>query len=833
MSVLEWSRVYLDASWHVFPVEPRGKRPLKGLENGKDHATTDEKMVHAWFASRHDDPNIGISCAPSQIVVVDVDLPKAKNKHTDGRLELAALVEELGELPTTPTQDTGSGGVQYFFRAPAGVPLIGKAGRAIDIIANGYVVAPPSVHPDGGTYQWRSGYGPDEIAIAELPRAWVEYLRQPEPSAARAPSSPAHGEDFYEALASLDQRRVLECLSGTSLVNGERFAFKPTRAGKYNLFVDRGDGFEGTSNFIAADGTIGARRSGGKDGGPTVASWLRWYGHDDKRIRHELPGLVHELERFKVGARPPKREPELPSPSGGDAPRSGSGHGDQNDPRPRIVISTNKPEIVDAAERALRQMGGVYVRSGQLVRVVRDRGASDWLKRPDGAPVIVSILPAHLEELLCRAATWISIKDGIPHETSAPAWAVAMLAARNEWNLPHLEGLSDAPVFRADGTILDEPGYDGQTRIIFDSRGAVFPPVPLSPTQADARRAFEELVEPFSEFPFVDSKCDRAATAALILSCIARAAIDGPVPMFSSQAPTPGSGKGLLVDAVATIVTGRRAPLMPPTDNEDETRKRLLAVAVESPTMIVIDNVEGSIGSPALAMALTAGEVRDRLLGMTKIVTASLRAIWCITGNNIQLKGDLGRRVVPIDLDPKVEHPEDRTFKRGNLLACVAARRPQLVAAALTILRAFVVAGRPSHGLPPKGSFEQWDRLIRGAIIFAGGGDPLGGVQRIRDASDADLDQLRALLVAWHDMFGSMATTVSEAIKKTGGSGELHEAMGAYCRGGKPDARQLGFVLRKVKGRVVGGLRFERHSEDRDGVARWVVVVNVREEALR
>jgi hypothetical protein len=96
--------------------------------------------------------------------------------------------------------------------------------------------------------------------------------------------------------------------------------------------------------------------------------------------------------------------------------------------------------------------------------------------------------------------------------------------------------------------------------------------------------------------------------------------------------------------------------------------------------------------------------------------------------------------VVPIDLDPKVEHPEDRKFKRADLIGYVQENRPRLVAAALTVLRAFVVAGWPAHGQPPKGSFEAWDQLVRSAIIWAGGADPLG----LRSSPGADRPRRRA-----------------------------------------------------------------------------------------
>ena len=500
---------------------------------------------------------------------------------------------------------------------------------------------------------------------------------------------------------------------------------------------------------------------------------------------------------------------------------------DGSDPRPVVRLSPDQAAVADAAESALALRGGVYVRGLKLVHIVRDRGSSDWLIRPDGSPMIVRIERDHLMDLLSRSAIWVSsraLKDGTTKEfeTSPPVWLAARILARGQWKFPQLESISDAPVFRSDGSIHETPGYDDHTRVIFDPCGVTFPSVPTTPSHAQATKAFADLLEPFSEFPFV-ADTDRATVGAMILSVIGRNAIAGCVPMFIAQAPTPGSGKGLLVDAVATIATGRRAPLMAPTDEDEETRKRLMSIAIESPAMVVIDNVEGPLGSPSLAMALTAGIVRDRLLGTMETVTASLRPVWCVTGNNVQLKGDLGRRVIPIDLDPQVEHPEDRTFARGNLLGYVSSQRPRLVAAALTVLRAYVVAESPVHGLTAKGSFEEWDHLIRGAVIWSCGADPLGGIARIREKSDDDLEKIRALLTAWHLSMGALPMTVADAIRHAETAPDLKDALASYCRGGRPDSRQLGYVLRKICGRVVNGLVMRKSSMNRDSITKWAI----------
>ncbi len=490
---------------------------------------------------------------------------------------------------------------------------------------------------------------------------------------------------------------------------------------------------------------------------------------------------------------------------------------------PTIVVTTDQKAVVDAAEGALVQRGGIYVRGRRLVHVIHDKSSTDWLARPEGMPVVTELAAATLREILGACARWVKLDTkGVPSPVMVPLWAVETLMSRGEWSLSAIEGITDTPVFRPDGSILDVPGYDRATRLIYDPTGTEYPEIPSEPTKQDAQRAYRALLDPFVDVCYVGDS-DRAATVALILSMIGRAAINGQVPMFGATAPTPGSGKGLVMELVSLITTGRTPALMSHTDNDDETRKRLLALAIEAPSFVVIDNVEGQLGSPSLAMALTTGEIRDRVLGKTQTITASLRAVWGYTGCNVVLRGDLGRRVVPIGLDPKVEHPEDRKdWVYPDIRTHVRAIRPSLVVAALTLLRAYVVAGRPAHAKPRKGSFEPWDDLVRGAIVWAAGVDPLDGVQRIRDDGDSDLEDLRALLSTWYTTHGSTPKTARELVGDTC----MRDALGAFKSARVPelDSTALGYVLRRLKDRIAAGLRLEKAGETRKDATTWRVV---------
>jgi putative DNA primase/helicase len=378
---------------------------------------------------------------------------------------------------------------------------------------------------------------------------------------------------------------------------------------------------------------------------------------------------------------------------------------------------------------------------------------------------------------------------------------------------------------RPDGSILSERGYDIPTGILMQP-SAVFPPVPVNPTQMEVMESGKALLEPISDFPFRGAS-DRAAAIAAILSLVARPAIDGPIPMFAFRAPAPGTGKSLLADVISMIGTGRHPSHMAQPDDDVELRKLILTIAMQGLPLLVIDNAAGKIGSPALSAALTSSSWQDRILGSNKVIDAPLRCVWLVTGNNITFKGDLARRVVASDLDAGLEHPEDRpeeTFSHYPLIEWVATERPRLVSAVLTLLRGFHMAGRPKHGAPQKGSFESWDSLVRGCLIWSGIGDPDEGKERIRSEDDSDTIPLAELFRQLKAASLGFPFTTAEIIEKAKSDSGLESALMEAVNRPKLDARGLGYVLRNCKDRIVEGLRVCVSKSDGGRSAnKWIV----------
>lgn len=154
---------YAEQGWPVFPLAVREKIPLLRGGNGVKAATTDADQIIRWWTD-HPDANIGLATGgPTGLYVVDVD-------GEDGEAALA----RYGALPLVPESTTGKGR-HLLFTLPHGRNTAGKLGPKIDTRGEGgYIVAPPSIHPDGRRYAWKV---PPHKAIPQpLPAAMEDAL---------------------------------------------------------------------------------------------------------------------------------------------------------------------------------------------------------------------------------------------------------------------------------------------------------------------------------------------------------------------------------------------------------------------------------------------------------------------------------------------------------------------------------------------------------------------------------------------------------------------------------------------------------------------------------
>jgi hypothetical protein len=150
-----------------------GKHPR--ISNWPGQATTALSVIQDWW-SRWPEANVGlVTGRPSGIVVLDID-----PRH-DGHLTLGELESRFGELPATIEAQTGGGGRHLVFKHPGGrLPnSAGLLGPGLDVRGDGgYIVAPPSIHVSGRSYEWDTERHPARVVPASLPQWLLDKLAQ-------------------------------------------------------------------------------------------------------------------------------------------------------------------------------------------------------------------------------------------------------------------------------------------------------------------------------------------------------------------------------------------------------------------------------------------------------------------------------------------------------------------------------------------------------------------------------------------------------------------------------------------------------------------------------
>jgi hypothetical protein len=274
----------------VLPLRPRSKDPewLPGAEHGCLSASKDPAQIRAWFEP-HPNLNLGIACG-NGLAVLDID------PRNGGDEELAALEQTHGALPHTARVLTGrcDGGTHYYF-AHEGAPL--KNGAIAGCVGveiktdGGYVVVPPSTHPDTGQpYRWDLGALPSETELARLP-SWLVQL------ATERPKGPVRGSSGLDArLSVLGQFFELNGALGDLLDTGARMVCCPWWQSHTD---DRGKGHD--TSCVIFPSVDGARLGGFdcKHAHCRDRGWrevLRLMDSADERNRVEL-ALAEELRR--------------------------------------------------------------------------------------------------------------------------------------------------------------------------------------------------------------------------------------------------------------------------------------------------------------------------------------------------------------------------------------------------------------------------------------------------------------------------------------------------------------------------------------------------------
>jgi putative DNA primase/helicase len=405
-------------------------------------------------------------------------------------------------------------------------------------------------------------------------------------------------------------------------------------------------------------------------------------------------------------------------------------------------------EMTNEAEQALVNLGNVYQRLGKIVGVGQEMG-----KTCDGKTVIFQAIMERgnyaLMRDLARATDFERFNDAQLIPCNPPMTIVRMLKEEGRSRLPILRGIFSAPTLRADGSILQDPGFDERTGLLYDPGGVEFPRIPDHPTKEEGRAALNKILHLLRGFPFEGKAGKKSASRSVAVACILTALVRQSLlraPGFAFDAPVPRTGKSKCIDIAHAIAWGHRAAVNNWTGDRKEDEKLLGAVALSGCAALAIDNIEDVVGGALLCEILTQTFVKVRILGLSQQPTAETAFLVTFNGNNLIFKGDITVRVLKARLDAGMEAPEERVFDFDPVDEALK-NRPELVVSGLTTMRAFQVSPEQVD-CKPYSDFTDWSRMAREALIFYGEPDAVDTAKEVKSEDPRREDHRTILLDA-------------------------------------------------------------------------------------
>ena len=257
--------------------------------------------------------------------------------------------------------------------------------------------------------------------------------------------------------------------------------------------------------------------------------------------------------------------------------------------------------------------------------------------------------------------------------------------------------------------------------------------------------------------------------------------------------------------------------------NDEECRKLLLAELLTAPAVIEFDNLTSDlIPHKSLCTALTSEFMSGRILGQSKTAEVGTRVMFLSSGNNVDPIRDMTRRTVTITLDPVFEIPAVRDYQKQPVNE-VRKNRVHFVSLALTIVRAWICAGKPRMECKTIATYSDWSDYCRYPLLWLGLSDPATCIFEVM-MEDPDREVLGELLGAWHNYFGSTSTSIKEILNPLNSCDELREIIKDIAgeRDGSIDRRRLGWWIKRHERRIVHGLRFVKDTSTHNA-AKWKV----------
>lgn len=860
----QWARYYAGLGWHVFPLVAGTKSPFKGSK-GSSEATTDLNQIDAWW-SANPDANIGTRPSAGGLYVFDVD------PRNGGDVSFTGLREQHGIFDSLLRVDSPGGGFHYYYAAPVRTDATysSQPGQGIDGKYNGYAVLPPSRHPNGGTYTWTGGDAPGAVPATPIPQ-WLVHQRTPraERVAVDYAGKLDDVELILQALAGRDPEDYHSWVHAIASVKhwedhtegAEGIGFELARQwsenspkhddgafeDKWNTWDSYKPGARSLGSLLHEAGMTAAQRTpidaaaifnsmpptvaaapraiewtttavplfkGSSDPAELLAELMnsdtrdfsaRWSAGDVGTLLDDLAWKAGGNCQVVLGML-------LMHPACADTPelRAWIAHNCATRTTwatvgrltaEQVAAGCERIEVDDgklvsaerAIVRALPAFPNLFQRNQQLVSVLGDG----------------RILKHTLNTLASEVETHMRVEKGGKGNPAKLPGELMRRVVEREWfpGVGEIKAAVPLPVVRADGSVASSQGLDERTGL-YVQRGAVRAPKLLTTDEMAA--ALGRVWAPFAEFPFADQSA-KAVCLAAMFTTVCRPAL-ATAPAFIVNAQTYGTGKTLLSTAILSL-TGSDVSISAISSDGPEQAKQLTAILDEGPLAVMFDNVKGYLrDSSDFCMALTSPVYKGRLLGQSKMLKLPNRAVWVLNGNNVGVSGDAVRRILPINLNSD-ENPELR--KHGfDPVTVIRAGIEALRADLIDLLTTYSAAGRDETRAQIGGyaSFEDWNALVRGAVVWLGWGDPIEEMQAQQQA-DPEVRKLELLMNAWMERYGDDGRTAHQI---------LHEPVDPVAcplwleaiemvntdKHGRPNPQRLAWFLRDMKGRALNGKKF-------------------------
>jgi hypothetical protein len=513
------------------------------------------------------------------------------------------------------------------------------------------------------------------------------------------------------------------------------------------------------------------------------------------------------------------------------------------DRRQRLDVS-NKGNLYDwlRENAGSSTLPGLYRRDGVLVRVPR-MGEKGWIEpkhgEEDGPAQVRAINASALVDVVQHRfwpyvekvdkdvdkATGKCVKQShyrthalVPGETCRLA-----IDGASEWDrVPNIASITHTPTLRSDGTLINTPGYDARSGVLFLPDNGLIPlEIPGEVPAEWVSWARDSILYLLRDFPF-ERPGHRSNMIAMLLTPILRRVIPPPYPMFLLNAHQRGTGKSLLARVARTLHGGVHRPELSPDD--EEIRKQITSIlSTTTAPYVNFDNVTSVIKSSHIANVLTTPVWSDRPLGQTGNIECTNDRVWLVTGNNIRIGGDMARRVQWISLDAMVPKPEYRTgFAEKNLIGYVTQNRGAILSALLVLTLWWVQRGMPFKEIRSD-DYDRWAGGIAEILEGAGIGEGFG---EIIDTGDPDMSddelELGQALTMLAEIFGGVPWTVRDLRKRSetlGPDAELiNDAIPGSCRIAKDIWKSFGRYMIRHERSYAGDLRAVKVGDSRYGV---------------